>query len=416
VPVTRRSLAGAGLAGLGSALAGLGELRVKRRAFQEQAQAEHDQKMQDKLLETYISLSKEVSADPSKYATLQPVAQQFGLSLPKPADAQTLKPLTAQINTAKSPLDLPSDVGAAAESLGVRAVPAADPMTGAGSQFADPSMPFASTADMNPPAVANLADLAMRRKTALAAEEQRQIGVKGQEAQSTAYNTGLGANQAKNENFPTELDQKGQEQQQSITAELGKARQMIPIATQQAGAVAGATARAGLAPDIVQAEADKAGQIAKAQADAKPVPVDDKVRQTVSFFVRAASAANNATGLEGKGLSPVGAALPNALRSSMGQQYNQAIDEFALSVLRKESGAAISPSEHAQFAQTYFAQPGDSPQTIAEKQQARQRVLDGLKFEADPGLKEFQSLGNQLPIVVAPGSTLNRLVPPGKKP
>jgi hypothetical protein len=84
-------------------------------------------------------------------------------------------------------------------------------------------MPFASTADMNAPAVADLASLADRRKRALG-EEQRQIGVKGQEAQTTAYNTAQGTNAGEDEHFPTALDQKGQEQQQSITAELDKAR------------------------------------------------------------------------------------------------------------------------------------------------------------------------------------------------
>lgn len=414
MPVTRRSVAGAGLAGLGSALAGLGELRIKRRAFQEQAQAEHDQKTQDKLLETYLSLSKEVSADPSKYATLQPVAQSLGINLPKPADAQTLKPLTAQINSAKSPLDLPSDVGAAAQSMGVRAMPAADPMTGAGSQFADPSMPFASTADMNPPAVADLVQLADRRKQGLLDEDQRQIGLKGQAAQTTAYGTAQGTQQAGDEHFPTALAQKGQEQQQTITGELEKARQMVPIAAQQAGATAGATARANLAPDIVQGEAAKAGAIAKATADAKPVPVDDKTRQTVSFFIRASASSDNAKQIEAMGYSPSANVL-GPFRGPTARQYNQAIDEFALAVLRKESGAAIAKDEHAQFAQTYFQQPNDDPATIQTKQAARQRVLDGLKFEAAPGMGEFNKTMNPTPpVTLAPGSVLDARVPKGK--
>jgi hypothetical protein len=68
-----------------------------------------------------------------------------------------------------------------------------------------------------------------------------------------------------------------------------------------------------------------------------------------------------------------------------GQQYNQAIDEFALSVLRKESGAAISPSEHEQFARTYFSSRATARRRSPTKQAARQRVLDGLKFEASSG-------------------------------
>jgi hypothetical protein len=186
VGVTRRSIAGAGLAGLGSALAGLGELRIKRRAFEDQHAAEAAQHQGDKLLEAYLSLSKELAANPAQYDALQPVAQTLGLTLPKPADAVRLKGLTGSINSAKSPLDLPTDVGAVAESMGVKPIPCGqDPMQGAGSQFAAPGMPFASTADMNPPAVADLVTLADRRKQGSAPKRSGRSASRAAEAQAT---------------------------------------------------------------------------------------------------------------------------------------------------------------------------------------------------------------------------------------
>jgi hypothetical protein len=134
---------------------------------------------------------------------------------------------------------------------------------------------------------------------------------------------------------------------------------MIPIATQQAGAVAGATARANLAPDIVQGGSQQGGRdcesaASEAAAGRRQDAADGELLRARDFC------GEQRRDLEARRVAH-GRASAECLRSAMGQQYNQAIDEFALAVLRKESGAAISPSEHAQFAQTYFAQPGDDP-------------------------------------------------------
>ncbi len=77
-----------------------------------------------------------------------------------------------------------------------------------------------------------------------------------------------------------------------------------------------------------------------------------------------------------------GTRLPTLLASSEGQRYRQAQDEFINAALRRESGAAIQPSEYDRFQKIYFVVPGDSPETIAQKQAARQRVIDGFKTGA----------------------------------
>lgn len=75
----------------------------------------------------------------------------------------------------------------------------------------------------------------------------------------------------------------------------------------------------------------------------------------------------------------LGVQLPNLLRGEAGQRYRQSQDEFINASLRRESGAAIQPSEYDRFAKIYFVQPGDTAATIAQKQAARERVVRGFK-------------------------------------
>jgi hypothetical protein len=80
---------------------------------------------------------------------------------------------------------------------------------------------------------------------------------------------------------------------------------------------------------------------------------------------------------------------PNMLQTSEQQAYRQAQRAFTEARLRKESGAAIPESEFINDARTYFAQPGDSPQMIAQKQKSRETLLAGMKFAAGKAVGEF---------------------------
>lgn len=70
--------------------------------------------------------------------------------------------------------------------------------------------------------------------------------------------------------------------------------------------------------------------------------------------------------------------LPNFLKSSDRQQYEQAERNFVNAVLRRESGAAISPSEFDSAAAQYFPQGGDQAAVVAQKAANRQTVIDNL--------------------------------------
>ena len=103
-----------------------------------------------------------------------------------------------------------------------------------------------------------------------------------------------------------------------------------------------------------------------------------------------------ATGLSN--VPVIGGALGSAvnmLPSSLGgqspeeQSLLQAKRNFITAVLRKESGAAISPSEFKTEEQKYFPQLGDSPQVIKQKADARELAIKAMKIQAGPGARSI---------------------------
>lgn len=74
------------------------------------------------------------------------------------------------------------------------------------------------------------------------------------------------------------------------------------------------------------------------------------------------------------------------------QKVEQGRRDFINAVLRVESGASISPSEFQNAERQYFPMPGDTPAVIAQKRQARQTEIDGLKLQSGPGEKKITSM------------------------
>ena len=71
--------------------------------------------------------------------------------------------------------------------------------------------------------------------------------------------------------------------------------------------------------------------------------------------------------------------LPNFAKSSGVQQFEQAKRNFINSILRRESGAVISPSEFENGEKQYFPQHGDSDEVLAQKKLNRETAIEGLK-------------------------------------
>jgi hypothetical protein len=80
---------------------------------------------------------------------------------------------------------------------------------------------------------------------------------------------------------------------------------------------------------------------------------------------------------------------PNMLQTKEQQMYRQAQRAFTEARLRKDSGAAIRDEEYAMDSKIYFAEPGDSPELVAQKRAARQSVLDSLAAESGHAYSEF---------------------------
>ena len=71
------------------------------------------------------------------------------------------------------------------------------------------------------------------------------------------------------------------------------------------------------------------------------------------------------------GVPLVGRALQTSAMSAEQQQYRQAQEDWVRAKLRKESGAAIGQDEMTREISAYFPEPGDRPENIAQKRQAR---------------------------------------------
>jgi len=66
------------------------------------------------------------------------------------------------------------------------------------------------------------------------------------------------------------------------------------------------------------------------------------------------------------------------------QQVEQAQRNFINAILRRESGAVISPGEFQNAALQYFPQPGDTPEVIAQKKRNRELTIGALREEVGP--------------------------------
>lgn len=83
----------------------------------------------------------------------------------------------------------------------------------------------------------------------------------------------------------------------------------------------------------------------------------------------------------GEGLADAAGAATNWTQSANQQSVEQAQRDFVNAVLRRESGAAISPVEFANATRQYFPQAGDAPQVLRQKASNRKTAISGFKAE-----------------------------------
>ena len=92
----------------------------------------------------------------------------------------------------------------------------------------------------------------------------------------------------------------------------------------------------------------------------------------------------NAVGFQAQTSAPN---VANPLRSGEFQSFDQARKNFLNAVLRKESGAVISPSEIEEGNRQYFPLPGDSDEVLLQKRQNRATATAGMKVAAGKAYK-----------------------------
>lgn len=96
----------------------------------------------------------------------------------------------------------------------------------------------------------------------------------------------------------------------------------------------------------------------------------------------------------------LGAAANWGLASQPQQQVDQAQRDFLNAVLRRESGAVISPPEFDNARHQYFPQPGDGPKVIAQKAQNRALAIKGMLAEVPANRLPAAPSGGQRNITV----------------
>jgi hypothetical protein len=77
--------------------------------------------------------------------------------------------------------------------------------------------------------------------------------------------------------------------------------------------------------------------------------------------------------------SPLGQMASNVMAGPEYQVAQQGASDFVTAFLRRESGAAIQPSEWVRYNNLFIPQPGDKPEKIAAKRRARAIAMEGMK-------------------------------------
>ncbi len=76
--------------------------------------------------------------------------------------------------------------------------------------------------------------------------------------------------------------------------------------------------------------------------------------------------------------------LARGMQSPEFQQAQQAGKEFLQAILRKDTGAAITPQETAEYGSVYLPIPGDTPVVLEQKRVSRKRALEAINAGLPP--------------------------------
>jgi hypothetical protein len=159
-----------------------------------------------------------------------------------------------------------------------------------------------------------------------------------------------------------------------------------------------------------QAASGASGALVLIPGTTKPAPPLTEAQGRIATFAdRIAATLPIIEANQGAGLSYTQNAMRNvpvvgnALISNEMQQLDQAQRNFINAVLRRESGAVISPEEFDNAKKQYFPVPGDKPDVLAQKKKNRQDVLEGFAREGGPTYKIPEQKGTSPADKLPPG-------------
>lgn len=195
------------------------------------------------------------------------------------------------------------------------------------------------------------------------------------------------------------------ESQRYHNAQLGQGQQRINIAQQNSNAYRanlGGGSGSGWRPMTKEEAAgfgisDPAGYVVSPKGEPKRIagspkavaakPPSDSARLASGYAARMRAAEERMIQSEEAGANP-GSLQNKILRDKVplgnygipaqDQKLRQAQEDWVRAKLRKESGATIPPNEMEDEIRTYFPQPGDKPENIEAKEQARAVAFDAI--------------------------------------
>lgn len=155
---------------------------------------------------------------------------------------------------------------------------------------------------------------------------------------------------------------------------------------------------------IVDVAPDGSVRFVQGNVDPAKMPkVTEAEGKNAGFLKRALTAEKELSALESEGTSlwnraadavPV---LGNYAKSDEAQKFDQAQRNFINAVLRRESGAVISPEEFDNARKQYFPQPGDGPDVIAQKRKNREDAITGFEIGSGPAAEKVREMDETQP-------------------
>lgn len=144
------------------------------------------------------------------------------------------------------------------------------------------------------------------------------------------------------------------------------------------------------APSGMQINTNPDGTVSVTQGAVNGTPkLTEQQSKDLVYYKRGAGALETLDNF-GNELTGIGGALAdripggNFMKSAEYQRAQQAGLEFLQAILRKDTGAAITPQETEEYGKVYLPRPGDSPALLLQKKAARARALEAIRSGLGP--------------------------------